>query len=139
MIAPSERKSRDGQIFFAFLPPDELRSLKMSRTSAGAKRISDQALKRIAVEFKTLSDPVRLRILSELRTGERNVTEIVDATKGTQSNVSKHLAVLHKAGCVARRKEGLKVFYTICDPTVNQLCDLMCAKFKTHFEKTRSE
>lgn len=110
----------------------------MSRGSPEAKRISDSALQKIAAEFKTLSDPIRLRILSELRGGERHVTEIVAASKSTQSNVSKHLAQLHKAGFVARKKVGLKVFYSICDPTVNQLCDLMCAKFKTHFEKSRS-
>lgn len=111
----------------------------MSRRSPEAKKISDLALQKIATEFKTLSDPIRLRILSELRAGERHVSEIVEASKATQSNVSKHLAQLHKAGFVARRKSGLKVFYSICDPTVNQLCDLMCAKFKSHFEKAGPE
>lgn len=98
-------------------------------------RISDEALKRIAAEFRTLSDPLRLRILSELRDKERHVSDLVHATGATQSNVSKHLAVLYKARLVSRRKDGLKVFYAISDPSVLQLCELMCAKFKDHFER----
>ena len=99
------------------------------------KKISESALRRIAAEFQILSDPMRLRILNELRVGERNVTAIILATKATQSNISKHLAVLRKAGFVHGRKDGLQVFYSISDPTVDQLCEVMCAKFQAHFEK----
>lgn len=106
----------------------------MSRKSIAEKEISDRALERIAAEFKALSDPTRLRILNELRTGEKTVTDIYCATNATQSNTSKQLALLHGAGFLARRKEGTKVFYSICDPTVQQLCDLMCARHKAHFE-----
>ena len=106
----------------------------MSRKTSSEKGISDRALERIAAEFKALSDPTGLRILNELRTGEKTVTEIYRATNGTQSNTSKQLALLYEAGFLARRKEGLKVFYSICDPTVQQLCDLMCAKYKARFE-----
>lgn len=106
----------------------------MSRKTSADKEISDRALERIAAEFKALSDPTRLRILNELRTGEKTVTEIYRATHATQSNTSKQLALLHEAGFLARRKEGLKVFYSISDPTVQQLCDLMCAKHKARFE-----
>lgn len=107
---------------------------RMSRKTSADKEISDRALERIAAEFKALSDPTRLRILNELRTGEKTVTEIYRATHATQSNTSKQLALLHEAGFLARRKEGLKVFYSISDLTVQQLCDLMCAKHKARFE-----
>jgi DNA-binding transcriptional ArsR family regulator len=107
----------------------------MSRKTFSEIEISDRALERIAAEFKALSDPVRLRILNELRTGEKTVTEIYRGTNATQSNTSKQLALLHEAGFLARRKEGTKVFYSICDPTVQQLCDLMCAKHKARFER----
>jgi DNA-binding transcriptional ArsR family regulator len=106
----------------------------MSRKTSSENGISDRALERIAAEFKALSDPTRLRILNELRTGEKTVTEIYCATSATQSNASKQLTLLHEAGFLTRRKVGTKVFYAICDPTVQQLCDLMCAKHKERFE-----
>lgn len=107
----------------------------MSRKTSSEKEISDRALEQIAAEFKALSDPTRLRILNELRTGEKTVTAIYRATSATQSNTSKQLTLLHEAGFLTRRKVGTKVFYSICDPTVQQLCDLMCAKYKAHFER----
>jgi DNA-binding transcriptional ArsR family regulator len=110
----------------------------MKDDKPGSKQISERALERIAEQFKALADPTRLRILNELRTGEKSVTEIFQAAKATQSNASKQLALLHKAGFLSRRKAGLNVFYMISDPIVHQLCDLMCAKYKAHFESTSS-
>jgi ArsR family transcriptional regulator len=40
--------------------------------------------------------------------------------------VSKHLQLLHANGFVARRKDGLHVYYRLADRTVFQLCDIMC-------------
>lgn len=82
----------------------------MSRKTSSENGISDRALERIAAEFKALSDPTRLRILNELRTGEKTVTEIYCATSATQSNASKQLTLLHEAGFLARRKEGNESF-----------------------------
>jgi DNA-binding transcriptional ArsR family regulator len=58
--------------------------------------------------------------------GERNVSQVVEETGRNQANVSKHLKMLAEAGLVARRKEGLQVFYTIDDPLVGRLCKLVC-------------
>ena len=101
--------------------------------NAKQKALTQQTFARIAAEFRALADPTRLQILNELRRGERNVTQIIASIGVKQSNVSKHLALLHKAGFLARRKTGLQVFYSICDPTVGELCELMCAKFSDHF------
>jgi DNA-binding transcriptional ArsR family regulator len=116
------------------LPLSAIAFFLMIRERSSAKKISDSALDRIALEFQVLSDATRLRLLNELRGGEKNVTDLIKATRTTQSNVSKQLALLYRAGLIARRKAGLNVFYSISDPTVNQICDLMCAKFKTRFE-----
>ena len=51
---------------------------------------------------------------------------MIEAVNGLQANVSKHLSVLQQAGLVMRRKEGLRVFYRIADPTVFQLCEVVC-------------
>ena len=65
--------------------------------------------------FKALAHPTRLQILELLRPGERCVCEIFPALEMEQSNVSRHLSVLKKAGLVQSRKDGLRVIYWISD------------------------
>jgi len=84
----------------------------------------------VAERFRALGEPARLRILSSLRGGEQTVSELVAATALSQANVSKHLQLLHGAGFVERRKEGLNVRYRLADPAVFQLCDLMCGRLE---------
>lgn len=87
---------------------------------------SEAMLEGITARFKALAEPMRLRVLHALRGGERTVGELVEAIGATQANVSKHLAVLHREGLVARRKEGLHVHYRVADPSVFRLCDVVC-------------
>jgi DNA-binding transcriptional ArsR family regulator len=79
----------------------------------------------IAERFKVLAEPMRLKILHALWNDERTVGEVIEAVNGLQANVSKHLSVLQQAGLVSRRKEGLRVFYRIADPTVFNLCEVV--------------
>jgi DNA-binding transcriptional ArsR family regulator len=81
---------------------------------------------RLADRFRTLGDPMRLRLLYALTGGERRVGDLVDSTGGLQANVSKHLQLLYQQGLVARRKDGTAILYRIADPVVFQLCDLVC-------------
>lgn len=80
----------------------------------------------VAERFRALGEPMRLRILDALRHRECSVSELVDLTGAGQANVSKHLQLLHRLGFVSRRKEGTATIYTIGDPAVFQLCDLVC-------------
>ncbi|MFI4936791.1 MAG: ArsR/SmtB family transcription factor, partial [Caulobacterales bacterium] len=73
--------------------------------------LSDEALQLVAHRFSVLAEPMRLRLIQALFEGERNVTDLVDATSGTQANVSRHLQTLTAAHILTRRKEGLQVFY----------------------------
>lgn len=88
--------------------------------------IPDEFLDLMAEKFRSLADPTRLAILRSLMAGERNVGQMIEETGRNQANVSKHLKVLADAGMVARRKEGLQVFYSIRDPLVDRLCKLVC-------------
>jgi len=105
---------------------------------AGKQRVlSDEALVLIARRFALLSEPMRLRLLHTLFTGERNVNALVEASGGTQANVSRHLQALADAGILARRKEGLQVFYSIADPSIFQLCELVCGSLeKQHIRQS---
>ncbi len=91
------------------------------------KELSDAALQMIADRFKVLAEPMRLKILHTLWDGELTVGEIIAATNALQANVSKHLGILQQAGLVNRRRDGLNVYYRICDETVFELCEAVCA------------
>ena len=94
------------------------------------KKLPPAALDLIADRFSVLAEPARLRILNTLMLGERTVSDLVDDTGLNQANVSKHLGVLRTSGFVGRRKEGLYAFYSIADPSVEVLCEIMCGRLE---------
>lgn len=65
--------------------------------------------------FKSLSDPTRLKLLACLAKCGRpcSVTEIAECCEVDFSVVSRHLAILCKAGVISSVKEGRKVFYSV--------------------------
>jgi DNA-binding transcriptional ArsR family regulator len=90
------------------------------------KELSETALEMIAERFRVLAEPMRLKILHAIWDDERTVSDLIEAVDGLQANVSKHLGILQQAGLVVRRKEGLRAFYRIADPTVFDLCEVVC-------------
>ena len=92
--------------------------------------LPDHALEIVARRFAVLAVPTRLRLIQALFDGEKNVTELVEISGGTQANVSRHLQTLIAAHVLARRKEGLQVFYRIADPTIPKLCELVCGSLE---------
>jgi ArsR family transcriptional regulator len=65
------------------------------------------------------------------------VTDIVEATGGSQSNVSKHLSLLLSHGLVGRRREGTSAYYSIIDDSVFDLCDNVCGGIENNLEAKR--
>lgn len=74
--------------------------------------------------FRGFADPSRLSILEVLRDGEATVSEIVEATGLSQSNVSNHLACLRDCGLVTAHQQGRFVYYELSDKRVGQLLTL---------------
>lgn len=105
------------------------------------KLIPKHLLDQVARRFKLLGEPVRLNLLNQLHVhGEMPVQALVEATGQQQANVSKHLGQLAEEGLVARRKEGLYVYYRIADPTLSALCMLVCGQLRQEAEEgERSE
>jgi DNA-binding transcriptional ArsR family regulator len=95
-----------------------------------SSHFTPEGLAEIAERFRALGEPARLAILDALRDGERTVGELTTATGQGQANVSRHLAVLHAAGFVRRRRDGNFVRYCVADPSVLQLCDLVCGRIE---------
>ncbi|MBF2056629.1 MAG: helix-turn-helix transcriptional regulator [Cyanobacterium sp. T60_A2020_053] len=98
-------------------------------------KMSPFALGLVADFFKVLSESSRLNIVCCLRTGEKNVTEIINITELGQANVSKHLKILAQAGIVSRSQKGINVYYQIANPFVFELCDLVCNSLSMQIER----
>jgi len=88
----------------------------------------------IARRFRVLSEPIRIRLLDQLRDGERSVSELADQLGAGQQNVSKHLSVLAEAGILARRKDGNHVYYRIVDDAVLDLCQQVCGSLEQQLQ-----
>ena len=97
-----------------------------------AKKVpmSDDAVELVARRFAVLAEPMRLRLIQSLFDGEKSVNVLVEATGGTQANISRHLQTLTQAHLLSRRKEGLQVFYAIADPSIFRLCELVCGSLE---------
>lgn len=99
--------------------------------------LSDDMLDLVAQRFRVLSDPMRLKILRHLQSGESSVGGIVEVTESSQPNVSKHLTVLRNAGLVSRRQEGNLALFSIAAPFVFDLCETVCNGIVEELEAKR--
>ena len=87
--------------------------------------LSDEELNNVALHFRVLGEPMRLKILQTVCREPRSVNEIVTVVGATQANVSKHLALLAAAGILRREKNGQCVYYGMKDRLVVELCELV--------------
>jgi DNA-binding transcriptional ArsR family regulator len=92
--------------------------------------LPDDLAELIARRFRAIGEPMRIRLLDQLRDGEGTVGELSEATAASQQNISKHLAVLADAGILGRRKEGNRVYYRIVDEGVFALCEQVCGSLQ---------
>jgi DNA-binding transcriptional ArsR family regulator len=83
--------------------------------------------------FQTLADPMRLRIIEALQTGEHAVNDLVDRVEIHQSGVSRHLRILHQAGFVQVRPEGQKRLYSLRPEPFREL-DAWIANYRRFWE-----
>ncbi len=74
---------------------------------------------KIKADFlKVLGHPVRLRLIEELKAGEKSVGYLVARLKIGQSSISRHLLALRNAGVLSSRQEKTTVYYNIADHDV---------------------
>jgi ArsR family transcriptional regulator len=81
--------------------------------------------------FGIMSAPMRLKIISCLCDGERNVSYLLSKIGTTQPNMSQHLNTLYQAGVLGRRREGVQIYYRIIDDRIPALCRAVCSKIET--------
>jgi DNA-binding transcriptional ArsR family regulator len=91
-------------------------------------------IEQAAERFRLLSDPTRLRLLNELDLhGELPVTELAERAHVGLSNTSKHLHQLEREGLVGKRRRGTTILYRIADPSIEELCGIVCAGLRRRF------
>ena len=88
----------------------------------------DPVFDAVARYFALMSDPTRLRILHAVCSGERSVSEIVVATGGSQTNISRNLNLMHERGALDRRKDGSQVYYRVADKALIEMCRNVCQR-----------
>ena len=81
-----------------------------------------------AAVFAVLSTPIRLRIISELCQGERNVGQLLASIDVAQSNMSQHLNMMYRSGVLDRRRQGAQMFYRIAEETAAMACRAVCTR-----------
>ena len=81
-----------------------------------------EVFQRAADVFTLLSTPSRLRILAALCGGELCVGDLVAAVAMPQPTVSQQVNQLFRAGLLARRRDGVQVYYQIDPGTHGFLC-----------------
>jgi DNA-binding transcriptional ArsR family regulator len=88
--------------------------------------------------FQALAHPTRIAIVEVLRDGELSAGAIIEQLGLEQANASQHLSVLRAKHIVNSRKEGNQVFYTVRDPLLIEVLDVMRRYFQAHVEEAVS-
>ncbi len=88
----------------------------------------DEVFDKAADLFAVMSTPIRLRIISALCQGEKNVGQLLENIGVAQPNMSQHLNILIRSGVLGKRRQGAQVFYRIADDTAASVCRAVCTQ-----------
>ncbi len=106
-----------------------------SRRPADGGNELDLVFASVARYFALLAEPTRLKILHAICQAERSVSGVVMTTGMTQTNVSRHLGLLHRAGVVSRRRERSLVYYRVADPAFIEICRSVCLQIASRIDE----
>jgi len=88
--------------------------------------------------FQALAHPTRIAIVEVLRDGELPAGTIIERLGLEQANASQHFSILRAKQIVSSRKEGNQVFYSVRDPLLIDVLDIMRRYFQAHVEEAMS-
>ena len=86
---------------------------------------------------KAFANPVRLRIIDLISTGELSISDIQQELNISKANLSQHLTVLKNVGILAARRDGKHVLCSLAIPEVKQACHLVRKVLLAQVEGTR--
>jgi DNA-binding transcriptional ArsR family regulator len=86
--------------------------------------------------FQALANPTRIAIVEALRDGEMSAGKLIEKLGIEQANASQHLAILRSKMVVVSRKVGNQVFYSIRDPALIEVLDILRRYFYSQLSST---
>ena len=97
------------------------------------------SLRRFKAEiFQALGHPTRIAIVEALRDGEMPAGKLIEKLELEQANASQHLAILRGKMILANRKVGNQVFYSLRDPVLIEVLDILRRYFYSQLTDTRN-
>jgi ArsR family transcriptional regulator len=121
----SRHSTNHGNVIMAKkAPPDQLNVLTES----------EEVFEKTAEIFRVMSAPMRLRIISALCNGEKNVGELLSEIDTTQPNMSQHLNTLYQSGVLGKRRDGVQIYYRIVNERVVSLCRAVCVQIASEVD-----
>jgi ArsR family transcriptional regulator len=95
--------------------------------------MKDEQIDVISKLLKSMSHPIRLKILCLLQDREMSVGDIREQVKTTNANVSQHLNILRSQGIIDFRKDANFIYNRISDQRILELIQkmqqLVCPNF----------
>lgn len=89
-----------------------------------------------ATIFQALAHPTRIAVLELLRDEELAVSVILERLGLEPANASQHFAVLRAKHIITRRRHGSQVFYSVRDPLIIEVLDIMRQYFQVHLRES---
>jgi DNA-binding transcriptional ArsR family regulator len=97
--------------------------------------MKDEQIHAVAKILKSMSHPIRLKILCLLQDRELSVGDIRNEVETTNANVSQHLNILRNQGIIDFRKDANFIYNRITDKRILDLIMKMQKLFCPDFEK----
>ncbi|PID77710.1 MAG: transcriptional regulator [Deltaproteobacteria bacterium] len=91
--------------------------------------MKEEQIEAVARLLKSMSHPIRMKILCLLQAGEMTVGDICREIGTTNANLSQHLNILRDQGIITRRKDANFIYNRIADPRIVQLIQKISTLF----------
>jgi DNA-binding transcriptional ArsR family regulator len=86
--------------------------------------------------FQALAHPTRIAVVEALRDGELTAGALLAHVPVEAANLSQHLSVLRSKQVVVSRKAGNQVYYSLRDPVLVEVLDLLKRYFNAHLKQS---
>lgn len=100
--------------------------------------MQDMVYKVKADFLRVLGHPIRLKLIEELKHGEKSVGYLVEKLKIGQSSISRHLLALRNAGILSSRQEKTTVYYSIADHDIFHVLRPIAVMLRKKFKESES-
>jgi ArsR family transcriptional regulator len=108
--------------------------IKSLKFLAGITSMKDDQIDAMSKILKSMSHPIRLKILCLLQDRELSVGDIRDEVETTNANVSQHLNILRGQGIIDYRKDANFIYNRITDKRILELIQTMRKLFCPNFD-----